>query len=276
MRRLSILAVAIFFTFFPAFAQSSKLLWSKATGWGEVRVRQQGDQRFLMFADEDGETEESRMSVAKPYQPQLVYVRQMMLAITHLQRRPPGGSQRFLVVGLGGASLSNALLQRFPKATVTSIELEPVVVEAARRFFFYQENERSITVVDDARRFLQNSDQMYDAIFLDAFDGVEVPESLRTVEFAELLDRHLKPAGAVIANVHFVPEQSSLRYRRTLGQVFSCSYITAGVAQGVGVYSHQTLLPPKPNDLDSPDRQLLREAPEPLWDGVEPYRDGQP
>ena len=274
MLHFSILLVAFLLSFFPAQAEESRILWSKKTDWGEVRVRQEANIRYLMFADEDGETEESRMLLDKPLELQARYLRQMREAAKrlygHLER------PRFLVIGMGAGSLSRALATDYPEAVVTSVEIEPVVVEAARKYFLYEDSESLVTVIDDARHFLETSNARYDAIFLDAFDGVEVPEALRTLEFAQLLDQHLeKPQGSVIANVHFVPRESSLRYQRTLAELFPERCLLNGTAQGVGIYTYQN----RPWALWGPHSlnwQLMEPVSEQDLSGIQPYRDGQP
>jgi spermidine synthase len=193
MMRFSSLAVVFFLLFFPASAQRGELLWSEDTDWGQVRVRQQGHERTLLFADQQGETEESRIDVRAPHRPVQRYLRQMLAATALWESQgesawPPDGPSKplkFLVVGLGGGSLSNALCHLFPEATVVSVDIEPAVVEAARRYFFLREDERSRVVIEDARRLLESSPESYDIIYLDAFDGLEVPAPLRTVEFAQ-------------------------------------------------------------------------------------------
>lgn len=279
MRQFSILSVVLFTLFFPCWAENGKLLWSRKTDWGEIRVREEGKARILLFADGDGETEESRILVDKPYRPQARYLRQMLAAAQVIFANK--SSPRYLVVGMGAGTLSMALapdarLGYELEASVTSVEIEPAVVEAAKRYFFYKESEQFLTVVDDARHFLETTNERYDAIFLDAFDGVEVPEPLRTVEFAQLLDRHLASGGMIIANVHFVPEEPSLRYQKSLLSVFEQSYMINGLAQGVGIYSH-TAIPLPTNDGHRFLTQIIElgvePAPEHDLTGVEPYRD---
>lgn len=214
-------------------------LWSKATDWGRVMVRQEGDIRKLIFTSDTGETEESRMMVGSPNKPMLEYVRQMvaLTALWEANSPSPPEAPRFLVVGLGGASLSNALAKTFPNSEVVSVEIEPVVAEAARKYFFYRESPLVQTVLDDARHYLEKNTDRFDVIYLDAFDGTGVPPSLRTLEFAQLLDRNTKEGGAIIANIHFTPREPSLRYRKSLSMVFPESYITVGLAQGIGLYT---------------------------------------
>ncbi len=275
MRGFSVLLVALFGIFFPVAAKSGKPLFSHQTPWGEVLVRQQGDIRVLLFAENGKETEESRMSVRTPHRPILRYVKQMLAATALWQANEQTSPAKILVVGLGGASLSNALAHHYPQSTITSIELEPGVVEAARRYFFYRESDRVITAIDDARHFLETTQERYDLIFLDAFAGLEVPPALRTVEFARNLESHLTPQGAVVANIHYIPEESSHRYQQALHEVFPQRVLLAGVAQAIGVYSrHELSLTKAPKSaFDLELRDFLKPATLPHLEGVEPYRD---
>ena len=275
MRGFSVLLVVLFGIFFPVLAKSGKLLFSHQTSWGEILVRQQGDVRLLLFAEDGKETEESRMSVRTPHRPILRYVKQMLAATALWQANSSTPPEKVLVVGLGGASLSNALAHHYPEATITSIELEPGVVEAAHRYFFYRESARVVTVIDDARHFLETTEERYDLIFLDAFAGLEVPPPLRTIEFARTLESHLSPKGAVVANVHHIPEESSHRYQRALHEVFSHRVLLAGIAQAVGIYSNQEVAlskaPKHAFDLDL--QNFLQPYPLPQLDRVRPYQD---
>lgn len=280
------LVTLFFFLLLPTVGQSREL-FSKPTSWGTVIVEQQGNDRLLLFRSESGETEESRMSVLEPHIPRLPYVRQMMAltAVWEAQQKSMPAKPRFLVVGLGGASLSNALATVFPQAEVVSIEIEPVVVEAARKYFFYRESERVRTEVMDARNYLQENQQKFDLIFLDAFDGTGVPPTLRTLEFAQLLDRNLNPTGAVLANIHFTPREPSLRYQKSLKEVFLDSLLTLGVAQGVGLYTHSpmsTSVLSQKNQDQSWDRRyglplsdLLEGRHEEDLEQVNPFRDSE-
>lgn len=264
----------------------ARTLWSKSTEWGQVVVRQDGGQRALVFISDSGETEESRMSVEDPTRPLLRYVQQMLAMVAVWESTHPSmpESPRFLVVGLGGASLSNALASVYPKAEVVSVEIEPVVVEAAQKFFFYRESALVQTVVDDARHYLLENKEPFDVIFLDAFDGVGVPPTLRTVEFVELLDRNLHPQGAVVANIHFTPREPSLRYQKSLTEVFEHSYITVGLAQGIGLLSHAPHssynllhqdLSGQEKRFRLPLKDLLHGRHQESLEGVEPYRDSR-
>ena len=218
-----------------------EVLWRSPTSWGEIRVVQEGDVRRLLFWSSAGETTESEMSLADPSALSLLYTRQMMAAISLWEVRSPRPPESFLLVGLGGASLSKRIARQFPTATVTSVEIEPLVVQAARDWFQYEESSRVVTVVDDARHYLEVSADRHDVILLDAFDEGGPPDALRTVEFFQLVEQHLKPGGVVISNVHYDPWLPARRYLRSAAEVFASSYFVDTPGNGATVFSREPL-----------------------------------
>jgi spermidine synthase len=106
----------------------------------------------------------------------------------------------FLVLGLGGGTVTRHLRRYYPQAQITSVELDPAVVEIAQSHFGFQPDAQSKVVVEDARRFLARTSETYDVIFLDAYHGDYIPFHLLTREFLELVRAHLRDGGAVVAN----------------------------------------------------------------------------
>lgn len=180
-----------------AWAQREKVLAQRHSPFNDLKVIQEGYDRILKVRQGKVYVEESRCDVRRPAHLLHQYSRLQMLGSLY-----PLELRRALVVGLGGGSLSKALLAQYPELQVDSIELDPEIVKLARQFFFYQESPRSHSVVMDAREYLKKSNSTYDLIVLDAFDGLEIPAPLRTVQFYELVKKHLNPGGAVVANLH--------------------------------------------------------------------------
>ena len=222
-------------------AAEPRVLWSRPVDWGEIRVVEEAGLRTLLFFSRAGETVESEMSVSDPLALQLRYTQQMLAALGLWESRTekPVEQPKFLLVGLGGGSLSKAVARQFPQATVTSVEIEPLVVEAARAWFGYQESERMLTVVDDARHFLEVTQDRYDAILLDAFDEEGAPRALRTVEFFSLLEQHLLPGGVIVSNVHYDPWLPAERYMKSASAVFSNLYAVGSPGNGAVVFSRE-------------------------------------
>ncbi|MGE0489783.1 MAG: spermidine synthase [Vulcanimicrobiota bacterium] len=219
----------------PAWAE--ELLFEKKGPFGTVLVTQEGSLRALKFKRPEGDIEQSRLDLRRPEYLSYEYTRKQLLGLVFVPR-----PRKVLVVGLGGASLTRALAHLLPETQIDSIEIDPVVVEAARKFFLYQEGPRLRTFVDDARHHLENSTERYDLILLDAFDGLDVPDHLRTVEFYQLLGSRLQPDGAVVANLHLrSPLYAS--DRNTMAQAFPQTYGFESAAQRVvvGYNSQQPL-----------------------------------
>jgi spermidine synthase len=73
--------------------------------------------------------------------------------------------------------------------------------------------------IGDARAHLAQSQRLYDVIFLDAYDGLEIPYRLRSRQFYELVRFRLRPGGAVATNLDPRSELYASD-RNTLGSVF--------------------------------------------------------
>jgi spermidine synthase len=106
-----------------------------------------------------------------------------------------------LEIGFGGGRTSWYLHRYLPNATVTSIELDPVVVEFARKYFGIKDEPNFQVVNRDGRLFLSESKDRYDIILIDAYRGPFVPFHLLTKEFYQLVKNHLAEGGVVAQNV---------------------------------------------------------------------------
>ena len=210
---------------------------------GDVRVRQLEGHRILETLDKKQWTEQSRCSVVRPYELVYPYSRLQAAAVLY-----PQHLRRICVVGLGGASLTKALARGYPECEIVSVEIDPVVAEAARRFFYYLEGPRVRTVIADAREFLEKTSSLYDLVYLDAYAGLDIPPPLRTVEFYRTVKRCLTPGGAVVSNLH-VDSKLYERDLATLGSVFPHLAAFRGMDQNLVMGSLQ---PPARRQRDWP------------------------
>ena len=108
-----------------------------------------------------------------------------------------------LVVGLGGGVLPVAFTELLPDARIDVVEMDPAVVEVAKRFFAFRPAANTRVVVSDARVFTRRAQGLprrYDLIVLDAFGGDYIPEHLMTLEYFREIGALLTPSGVVAAN----------------------------------------------------------------------------
>ena len=106
-----------------------------------------------------------------------------------------------LEIGFGGGRTSWYLHRYLPNVQVTSVELDPTVVELARKYFGIKEEPNFQVVNRDGRLFLQESKEHYDLILIDAYRGPFVPFHLLTKEFYQIVKEHLADGGVVAQNV---------------------------------------------------------------------------
>jgi spermidine synthase len=131
----------------------------------------------------------------------------------------PETPRRILMLGLGGGSISAYLGRFMPDAVITTVEIDPGVITAAKTYFGVRETDRMHYRAGDGRVFLNRNSDLYDLILLDAYRGGYVPFHLLTREFYALVRQRLAPGGAAAFNVH----DGSKLYAstvKTLGEVF--------------------------------------------------------
>jgi spermidine synthase len=81
-------------------------------------------------------------------------------------------------------------------------EIDAEVIRVAERYFNVDpENPRLRIYNQDGRIFLQQTDQKYDLVVLDAYSRSYVPFHLMTLEFFRLIADHLRPRGSVVSNL---------------------------------------------------------------------------
>jgi spermidine synthase len=107
-----------------------------------------------------------------------------------------------LMLGLGGGSMSSYLGRFLPEAQIDTIEVDPGVIGAAKKYFGVKETPRVRYLEADGRVSLSRNNATYDLILVDAFHGGYVPFHLLTREFYRLVKQRLSPSGAAAFNVH--------------------------------------------------------------------------
>jgi len=129
-----------------------------------------------------------------------------------------------LFIGGGGFSGPKQFLEQYPWVNVDVVEIDPFVVEAAYTYFYVPRDEPRLRVYTmDGRSFLDQAGS-YDLVVLDAYSHTYVPFHLMTLEFHQLLRRHLNEGGVLVSNLigSFVGDTSELLWCEveTVAQVY--------------------------------------------------------
>src|SRR6266699_3384600 len=155
------------------------------------------------------------------------------------------------VIGIGTGLTTHTLLGSDAVGSVDTIEIEPVMAEASRRFAPRNSNAfadpRSHIVFDDAKSFFSTYDRKYDIVISEPSNPwVSGVSSLFTVEFYRLARRYLNPGGVLVQWFQLYEIDASLvaSVLRALGESFpdyaiyaatnNDLLIVAGAAQTLG------------------------------------------
>jgi predicted membrane-bound spermidine synthase len=167
------------------------------TQYNHVFITKRQNQLVMSFQVKGWDYTESVANLLDADDLPLRYAQVMTVAAIY-----PETLKSVLMLGLGGGSISTYLARFLPEVSITTVEVDPGVISAAKTYFGLQETNRIRYPAGDGRVFLNRSRAVYDLILLDAYRGGYVPVHLLTREFYELVRQRLAPGGAAAFNVH--------------------------------------------------------------------------
>jgi len=185
----------------------------------------------------------------------------------HLTTLIPEQQRRMLVIGCGAGVTAGAVSIEPRLERMTIAEIEPLVPRVVSTYFaehnFDVVNNPKVDIhIDDARHYLQTTDEKFDAITSDPLDPwVKGAAMLYTREFFELAKSRLNPGGVMTLFVQLY-ESNTEAVKSEIGtffEVFPEGMIFANTYNGEG-YDLVLLgqLDPKPINVDDIEERLQR------------------
>jgi spermidine synthase len=181
-----------------ASADNMKLLHSERSLYREVLVYESGSVRCICFTRSCRVGRQTCQDIKHPDRIVMNYP-QMMLGSLFVKPEP----RSVLIIGLGGGTIPRALQELIPNARIDVVEIDPAVVNVARRYFDLGQSSQLNVIEADGRVHVKRAlrgEQRYDLIMLDAFDHEYIPEHLLTQEFLKEVKSLLAPGGVLAAN----------------------------------------------------------------------------
>jgi spermidine synthase len=202
-------------------AEGETVLFRADTEYHRITVTEDGEARHLRF----DRSHQSAVSIADPFVSTIRYPDYMHLA---LALKPD--AKRVLVLGLGGGSITRRFWRDYPGMLVDTVEIDPVVVDVAYRYFWLPEDERLRVFTEDGRRYVQRAEEAYDIVIVDAYHADALPFHLTTEEFLEEVEAIMTPDGVLAYNIISSPAGSG-------SDLFRSMYRTAsGVWKNIWVF----------------------------------------
>lgn len=124
------------------------------------------------------------------------------LGYYHLLRHFNPNFQKTLNIGGAGYSFPKDYVRKYPGKKIDVVELDPQVTQIAKDYFHLKEDENLRSFNEDGRTFLNQNQEKYDAIVMDAFGSLfSVPFQLTTIEAVRKINSSLTDDGVVIVNL---------------------------------------------------------------------------
>jgi spermidine synthase len=163
--------------------------------------------------------EQSYVDIRRPRYLYHVYVRHIASIVDVAARR--GEPLRVLHLGGGALTLPRYVAATRPGSVQWVVERDAALDTFIRQRLPLPAGADIRTVIGDARDAVEAMRDRFDLVISDVFDGADMPDSVASVEFAELVTRVLDPAGTYVVNVTDQPPSMQSRLQAaTLRPVF--------------------------------------------------------
>jgi spermidine synthase len=194
-----------------------EVVYARETQYHRLAVVDDSDTRYLRFDN----SFQSAMYLDEPYRTRFRYTDFFDLALAY---NP--GARNVLFIGLGAGSAEKRMWRDFPDVRIQVVEIDPVVVDVAYRYFELPRDSRLGVEVDDGRRYLARNEIRWDAIVIDAFFADAIPFHLVTREFLDLARTRLSPGGVIVTNAIGAIEGPGSRLFRSIYRTYRSAFPT--------------------------------------------------
>lgn len=114
--------------------------------------------------------------------------------------------KNILVLGLGGATVQHLINREFPEAQITSVDIDPEMVEIAKNYFDLEKIENHQVIVADACRLIVEPEnfglqkESFQTAYVDIYVGSQYPDLGKSGNFLSAVKQMIAPGGLLIIN----------------------------------------------------------------------------
>ncbi len=210
-----------------AFSIDAKTIEKKRSLYQNVYVVEEQGMRCLRFRKKNkNDLSQSCIFLENPERLVFTYYKQAM-GVTYFVDNP----KNILIIGLGGGILANTYAEIYPEAHITSVEIDEVVADMAKKYFGYDDNSANKeTHVRDGRVFVKRAIKkglQYDLILLDAFNSDYIPEHMMSKEYLEEVKQLVTDDGIIMANTFSSSklfDHESATYHHVFGDMYQIMF----------------------------------------------------
>lgn len=134
--------------------------------------------------------------------------------------------KKVLVLGLGGGSVADLVINIWSSVKIIGVEIDPAMVEMGKKYLGLN-TEKVDVIVADANKWLKTNSQKlksnFDLVLVDMYIGHDVPREFETQEFVLSIRKLLSKSGVVVFNRLYFGEKRTLamKFSKKLEKIFS-------------------------------------------------------
>lgn len=179
-----------------------------------IEIWQSKKTRWMTFGNGNIQ---SAMNLANPHHLVLNYMPTMLGAL-HFNPN----INHCCLLGLGGAAIVRFLQHDYPHIKLTTVEINPQIIEVAKGFFYLpQPSDLFNLVCTDAIHYIAETDQRFDLMLVDLYNADDLPQGLSTEEFYRQCQKKLTPNGILACNLLCKSQQQLKQIIYLIRTVFS-------------------------------------------------------
>ena len=130
-----------------------------------------------------------------------------------------------LILGFGAGSLASILRNELKmNCKITGVEIDEEVIHIAKKYFNADKINDVKIVIDDAQHFLESTNEKFDLIVIDLFQGIEIPEKFYSLEFLNLIKKVANADVSIYFNCvvdNYQRQQKFVQLKQDFIQTFS-------------------------------------------------------
>ena len=119
---------------------------------------------------------------------------------------------QILVLGVAAGSVIKTLVDEIHfKGQITGVDIDPAVIEIAKKYFHIDEIKNLNLIIEDAFKFVLKSNHQYDLIIIDVFEDTTMPTFLFQAYFTDRICMLLNNKGYILFNTIVLNEANKQR-----------------------------------------------------------------
>lgn len=162
----------------PKLKYGGELIHAARDEFGLIQVVETLDTRSLHFGSS---VQQSQILLNAPFTLAFNYQQKLEEILNYYGYQ--NALKQLLMLGVGGGTLATKLFFSQPKLQQQLVDLRPAVIEIAQQYFQLPEDPRIRISCQDAQDFIQQNQQLFDAIVIDIYNEFGLPDFVTSEQF---------------------------------------------------------------------------------------------